>query len=54
MKKYIPIVGIFIADYPIENNFFFFMLYQIFSIGALTMFISLNLAKWYIATILHT
>ena len=40
MKRYLPIIGMFIADYPIGRDFFVFFAYQVFSIGMLTFSVS--------------
>lgn len=45
MKKYIPIIGVFIADYPIGKDFFIFFTYQIYSIGISTFFVAYGLLK---------
>ena len=50
MKKYIPILGMFIADYPIkEKEFMLFFIYQVASCGFSTFFISYYLLKFLIS-----
>jgi hypothetical protein len=44
MKKWIPIFGMFKAEYPIKDNVFpFFFVYQISSLGIATMIIGFSL-----------
>ena len=40
MKKYIPILGIFLTDYPIKKYFGIFFVYQVSIVGITTYIIS--------------
>ena len=47
MKKYIPILGMFIADYPVKD-FWFFFIYQITILGLSTFFLSFEILNSFI------
>jgi hypothetical protein len=40
MKNYIPILGMFLAEYPIRKHFWFFFIYQVSMCGIITYLIS--------------
>lgn len=48
MKKYIPILGIFLAEYPIKNQFWVFFVYQVSLLGIITYLISYNLIYFFV------